>query len=97
MLLLSALLSIQGSWVEKQIALYCALFFIGYVSIDEAASRSPFGGIFAGHSHDQGPELLRGTYQAVSSTHPSTNGQCNGPEFMAHALQRWCTGSGSGA
>jgi len=42
--------------------------------------------VFAGHSHDRGPELLRGTYQVAYSTHPSTNGQCNGPEFIAHAL-----------
>jgi len=40
--------------------------------------------------------LGRGTSQSVSRTHPSANVD-NGPEFIAHALQEWCTGSGSGA
>ncbi|WP_399244295.1 MULTISPECIES: integrase core domain-containing protein [Synechococcales] len=51
--------------------------------------------------HSSGPALQgcgcdrydRGAAKAVSSTYPSEDG--NGPEFIAHALQEWCTGSGS--
>jgi hypothetical protein len=46
-LVLSALLSDQGDWVEQQRALYCALLSIAYESIDERASLSRFGGIWA--------------------------------------------------